>query len=174
MPKYKTVNKKYGKLPAKLVEETPWKKLCVYLIGPYKILRKGKYPLILKYVTMMYPVTGWFEVKQYSDKKATTTANLVETTWLVRYPWLVDITYDRGGELLGHKFKNILIEEEYPGNPKANTIIERIHQVLGKFVRMYNLQETYEDNADPWMGILAAAAFAVKSTYHRKKKVQAN
>ena len=32
---------KYGKLPAKLAEETPWNKLCVDLIGPYKIRRKG-------------------------------------------------------------------------------------------------------------------------------------
>ena len=53
---------KYGKLPAKLSEETQWNKLCVDIIGPYKILRKGKDPLILKSVTMIYPVTGCFEV----------------------------------------------------------------------------------------------------------------
>ena len=33
---------KYSELPAKLAEETPWKKLCVDLIGPYKIRRKVK------------------------------------------------------------------------------------------------------------------------------------
>ena len=38
----KTPNKKYGKLPAKLSEEIPWNKLCVDLIGPYVIRRKGK------------------------------------------------------------------------------------------------------------------------------------
>ena len=53
---------KYGKLPAKLAEETPWNKLCVYLIGPYKIRSKRKEPLILKSITMIDPVTGWFEV----------------------------------------------------------------------------------------------------------------
>ena len=51
-----------------------------------------------------------------------------------------------------------------------------IHQALGNLVRTYNLQETYVDDADPWMGVLeaataaaaaaAAAAFAVRSTYH--------
>ena len=55
---------------------------------------------------MRDPVTGWFEVTQYWDKKTTTVVNLVETTWLVRYPWPVDITYDQGGEFLGHEFKN--------------------------------------------------------------------
>ena len=31
--------------------------------------------------------------------------NLVETMWLVRYPWPVEITYDQGGEFLGREFK---------------------------------------------------------------------
>ena len=66
--------------------KTPWNKLYVDLIGPYKTRRKGKEPLILKAVTMIYPVTGWFEVTQYSNKKAMTIANLVETTWLDQYP----------------------------------------------------------------------------------------
>ena len=35
-------NKKYGKLPAKLDEEIPWNKLCVYLIWPYAIRIKVK------------------------------------------------------------------------------------------------------------------------------------
>ena len=40
-----------------------------------------------------------------------------------------------------------------------------MNQVLGDLVRKYNLKETYVDGADPWMRILAAKAFAVKSTY---------
>ena len=49
---------------------------------------------------------------------------------------------------------------------QANTITEQIHQVLGKLFRMYNLQETYLDDADPWMVILAAIYFAVRSSNH--------
>ena len=47
--------------------------------SPLKILRKGKYHLILKAVKTIEPVTGWFEVAQCSDKKAMMIANLVET-----------------------------------------------------------------------------------------------
>ena len=94
-----------GKLPAKLAKETPWNKLCVDLIGPYKICRKQKEPLISKSVTMIDPVTRWFEVTQYSDKKSMTIANLVETSWLVWYPWPVEITYEQGVKFLGHEFK---------------------------------------------------------------------
>ena len=62
-------NKKYGKLPAKLVEEIPRNKICVYLIGPYIIKGKGtEKKLHLKAVTMIYPVTGWFEISQYYGK----------------------------------------------------------------------------------------------------------
>ena len=64
-----------------------------------------------------------------------------------------------------------MTEQEYviktkpasPRNPQANETIDRIHQVLGNLVRTYNLQETYVDDADPQMGILAEASFAVHS-----------
>ena len=77
--------------------------------------------------------------------------NLVETTWLVQYPWRVEITYDQGREFLGQKFKSSLTEQEYgiktksasPRNPQENAKIERIHQVLRNIVHTYNLQETY-------------------------------
>ena len=60
---------KYGKLNAKLAEETPWEKLCVDLTDPYKIRRKGKDTLILKAVTMIDPITGWFETTQCNNKR---------------------------------------------------------------------------------------------------------
>ena len=80
---------------------------------------------------MIHPVTRWFEITKYNDKKAMTIANLVETTWMVRYPWPVEIIYGRGGQLLGHEFKNSLIEQEYviktkpdsSSNTQANTTI---------------------------------------------------
>ena len=53
-------------------------------MGPINYVVKGKNPLILKAVTMIDPVTRWFEITQYSDKKAMTIANLVETMWLVQ------------------------------------------------------------------------------------------
>ena len=70
-----------------------------------------------------------------------------------------------------------MIENEYgiktkpasPGKPQADAIVEIIHQVLGNTVLTYNLQETYVYDIDPWMGILASASFAVRSTYHRTK-----
>ena len=45
---------------------------------------------------MIDPVTGWFEVVRYDDKIIISIANLVETTWLSRYPRPTEITYDQG------------------------------------------------------------------------------
>ena len=45
---------------------------------------------------MIDPVTGWFEVVRYEDKRLINTANLVETTWLSRYPRPIEVTYDQG------------------------------------------------------------------------------
>ena len=55
-----------GKLSAKLAEEIPMNKLCVDLIRPYFIRRKGKKEnLDLKSVTITNTVTGWFEIVRH-------------------------------------------------------------------------------------------------------------
>ena len=59
-------------------------------------INKQKENLNLKAVTMIYPVTGWSQVTQYSDKRAMWIAKLVETVCLSRYPRPMDITYDQG------------------------------------------------------------------------------
>jgi hypothetical protein len=52
-------------------------------------------------------------------------------------------------------------------NPQANAIVERMHQMLGNLIRSFQLQDQpYYDPDDPWGGILAAVAFALRSTYH--------
>jgi hypothetical protein len=40
----------------------------------------------LKCVTMINPATGWFEIKQYDDKKSITVAHIIEQEWLTHYP----------------------------------------------------------------------------------------
>ena len=72
---------------------------------PLKIRGKGRYTLILKAITMIDPATGWFEITQYNNNKEMEFSKLVETTWLVQYLWIVEITYDRGGEFFSNEFK---------------------------------------------------------------------
>ena len=64
-----------------LLKETeiiPWDKLCVELIGTYKIRRKVQDDLIFKAVIMIDSATGWFEIHQYEDKNTKIVASIVE------------------------------------------------------------------------------------------------
>ena len=100
--KCKKQKPKFGLLPAKDAEAVPWEHLCVDLIGPYTIERKNQNDLLLKAVTMIDPATGWLEIDQYDDRKAISVANIVEQTWLTRYPRPDICTIDRGSEFIGH------------------------------------------------------------------------
>jgi hypothetical protein len=77
---------KYGHLPPKEAKYKPWQHLCVDTIRPYRIRRKGTKDLVFQAVTFMDPATCWFELKQTKTKQADEVANLVEQTWLSRYP----------------------------------------------------------------------------------------
>jgi hypothetical protein len=97
-------------LPAKEAEVEPWEILCVDLIGPYQMKRKGKSTLELWCVTMIDPATSWFEIKPITNKNAITVAEVVETTWLTRYPRPSQITYDRGSEFLA-EFATMIVQD---------------------------------------------------------------
>ena len=55
-------------------------------------------------------------------------------------------------------------------NIHANSILERIYQVIVNLVCTFDLQNNYLDEDDPWSGILSAMDFAVRSTYHTTPK----
>jgi hypothetical protein len=78
------------------------------LIGPFKIRRKGKEDLICRWVTMIDPATGWFEIQQYDDKQSITSANIIEQEWFSRYPWPMQVTFDRGSEFIGQEFQKMI------------------------------------------------------------------
>ncbi len=57
-------SQKYGHLPPKpkLVITTPWKALCVDLIGPYTLKGKGGLSIDFMCLTMINPATSWFKI----------------------------------------------------------------------------------------------------------------
>jgi hypothetical protein len=150
--KCKKSHTKYGKLPEKEAETEPWNKLCVDLIGPYtmkkrKNKKKKEQEPVLWCVTMIDPATGWFEMKELPDKHAITVADIVEQTWLTRYPWPTEITYDKGTEFMA-EFAT-MITKDYGmkkrgasvRNPQANAILERIHQTIGNIIRTFTVHQ---------------------------------
>jgi hypothetical protein len=55
-------SQKYGHLPSKLVIMTPWKVLCVDLIGPYTLKGKDGSSIDFMCLTMINPATSWFKI----------------------------------------------------------------------------------------------------------------
>ena len=163
----------YGHLPEKRAEAIPWERLCVDLIGPYTIRNRKESPnLKLWCLTMIDPATGWFEVKDIKKKTAINIANILEHVWLTRYPWPQMLQYDKGSEFMAEFAE--MIENDYgikrkgstTRNPQANAIIERIHQTLGNIIRTFELHKSNMTPKESWDGILSAAMFALRATYH--------
>ena len=70
---------------------------------------------------MIDPATGWFKIHQYDDKKSITVANIAEQKWFCGYPWLTQITFDRGSEFIGQDFQT-MIKEYYGSKDKPITV----------------------------------------------------
>ena len=167
---YKKQKKKYGHLPVKDIESHPWRILCVDLVGPYTV-RTNKGTQSLHAMTMFDPATSWFEIVEIPNKKAITCANLLENTWLCRYPRPHQCIFDNGSEFLGEDFQNTLLSygiECVPTTVKkpAANMVERVHQTLGNLLRVYELEKYEFPRGDPWSNILSSAAWAIRSTVH--------
>jgi hypothetical protein len=104
---------KYGYVPPKLVITTPWKALCVDLVGPYTLNGKDGSSIDFMCLTMINPATSWFKIVELPtvrvtvpkggngkkttclditkdavifDKTSAQISNLVYKCWFSRYP----------------------------------------------------------------------------------------
>ena len=100
---------------------------------------------------MIDPATGWFEMREIKNKKPINIANIFEQTWLTRYPWPVEITYDRGTEFMA-EFAD-MVKDDYDivtrpsttRNPQGNSVLERIHATIGNMIRSFQVNDTPMD-----------------------------
>jgi hypothetical protein len=53
---------KYGHLPPKTVITTPWRTLCVHLVGPYTLKGKDGSGIDFMALTMIDPASSWFKL----------------------------------------------------------------------------------------------------------------
>jgi hypothetical protein len=104
---------------------TPWRALCVDLVGPYTLKGKDGSSIDFMCLTMIDPATSWFEIVELptvrvtvprggKDKKTTCldytkdaeifdktsaqSSNLVYKCWFSRYPCCCYMIYDNGSE----------------------------------------------------------------------------
>ena len=186
--KHKPRKRKYGHVPPKNVGElVPWDTVHTDLIGPYAIRANQFQPdgttieveLSLTCMTMIDPVTGWFEIVEVPsfiandlknkttteeiDKSSARISRLFDQTWLLRYPRPKRVIFDNGSEFK-KDFVPLLKDWSVKPkcttikNPQANSPIERIHQVIRHMLLTKNLKEKIFDYIDPFGSILASVA----------------
>ena len=102
------IHKKYGHLPAKDANITPWHTLCLDQIGPYSVTVKNGGLWTLNAMTMVDPATGWFKIIEIPNKKADTAAKLLDQMWFCRYLHPVECIFDNGNEFNGQEFQEML------------------------------------------------------------------
>ena len=179
---FKTDQRKLGHLPEKTPEMIPWDKLCIDLIGPYKIgkvkTKKGKPDdhsevTQLHAMTMIDPATGWFEMVEISGKRADYIANVLEQTWLNRYPRPVEIVMDRGSEFAKEVRQNVVHEWGAvqklitTRNPQANSMVERAHKTLRNLIAVNGIHSMSDlQSYGGWDGVLSAVSLAMRATVH--------
>jgi hypothetical protein len=125
-------SQKYGHLPPKLFITTPWKALCVDLIGPYTLKGKDSLSIDFMCLTMINPATSWFKIVEvptvaqettvpptgkdkkvtfakntkvaepYFDKSSAQISNLVYKTWFSTYPRCRYIIYNNRSKFKLH------------------------------------------------------------------------
>ena len=187
----KRYKREYRYLPPKIATITPWKQVCVDLVGPYIIKAKDGNIMDFMCLTMIDPATSWFEIvelpnrdvtyvgKKYGkeivevfiDKIPASVACLFNKSWLSRYPRAHSIIYDNGS-----KFKLFFEDlcESYSlkrkpntiKNPQANAIIERVHAVVTNMMQTAGL--VMSDTCTPEMinELLTNVGWAIQSTHH--------
>jgi hypothetical protein len=193
---FKKRQRKYGQLPPKNIGKlVPWDTVHVDLIGPYYLTAKQFQPqgiikeveLRLTCMTMLDPVTGWFEIAEVPnyvienlDKKTTTElvdkssariSRIFDQVWLSRYPRPRKVVFDNGSEFKKDfvpllKDWSIRPQTTTIKNPQSNSPVERIHQVIHHMFTTKNLKEQTFDYIDPFGHVLASIAWAIRASYN--------
>ena len=140
----KAGKKKYRLLLPKTVETMRWNKVYINLWGPKSVVNVNGYTYKLHIMTMIDPVTGWFE-QLYDEPTTYTCKQILDSVWLSRYPCPKEIGFDNGSEFK-MEFQDLCNNmglKQCPSNawnPQSNAILERIHQVLADRLVTFNLE----------------------------------
>ena len=105
------------------------------------------------------------------DKALARSSRLFNKTWLNRYPRPEKVLFNNDSEF---KKGFIPLLEDFSVKPKpttinkpqSNTILERVHQVVGDMLRTHNLNECEFVEIGPLGPILQNVAYAIHTIHH--------
>jgi hypothetical protein len=127
---------------------------------------------------MIDPATGWLEIVEIPNRRADEIANYLQMTWLTRYPWPTEVIMDRGSEFQAEV--SAMLKNDYgitkkvitTRNPQANSMVERVHQVIHQLIRSFDIKgkADYDQLDYGWSGMMSAIREAVRSTVHTTQR----
>ena len=115
------------------------------LIGPATVkARNGTFTFDA--LAMIDPATGWFEIKEPTERTANVAAKQFNDCWLSRYPRPTHVGFDNGGENKGMfdpLMKNCGVKRKATTkhDPQSNGTVERVHAALNDMLRTFELEE---------------------------------
>jgi hypothetical protein len=163
--KFKRSTKKYGKLPTKIPVSTPWVEVHVDQIGPYT-QSDNQNATKFHALSIIDPAKYWIEKYLLSNLTSATTCTMFDNQWLRCYQRPYKCIYDQGSAFTSNEFQEHLSSYGiFPSpttiqNPQANSILERVHQVIGNMIRASNVTDSL------WIDLLPAVAFSIRGTFH--------
>jgi hypothetical protein len=169
----KNVGRGHGHLPPREAPLLPWREIAVNLIGPWEVDINNK-KISFSALTIIDLVTNLTEIVRIRNKSSAHIAQLVEQTWLARYPMPQHIINDQGGEFTGYHFQNMCDRNhirKHPissKNPQANSVCERMHQTVGNALRTLqtlNPPAGVDDANSLVDAAIAEAMFAHRASY---------
>jgi hypothetical protein len=171
--RYKLVGRGHGELAPREAALIPWNDIAVDLIGPWTLKVAGR-ELRFVALTIIDTVTGLTEIVRVNDQSAAQSALMFENTWLSRYPRPSQCQHDQGKEFVGNAFQQMLIRNGIHDNPtssrnpQANSICERMHQVIGNALRVLSTMNPPEGIVEATQLVdtaIANAMFAHRAAY---------
>ncbi|KAG7372183.1 integrase core domain containing protein [Nitzschia inconspicua] len=162
--------KTYGQLAPREAVLLPWQEIHCDSIGPWKIDLRAR-NIEFKAMTIIDPATNLIEIQPLLNGIAIEAADVVEDTWIARYPRPVRCITDNGPEF-GQEFRDrleknlgIKVRSSTARNPQGNPIVERIHQSVGLILRVITPEEnprSFEDGKRVIRRCLATAIHACR------------
>ena len=141
---------------------------------PWNITLNGKV-LTISALTCIDPVTNLTELIRLQNRSSEQVAFKFEQAWLSRYPRPVQCVHDQGTEFTGAAFQRLLTLfgiKDVPtsvANPQANSVCERMHQVVGNLLRtlLHAAPPEYLHQMENMIDYaLATAQHSLRSTIH--------
>ncbi len=101
-------------LPSRDISGAPWEEVAVDLIGPWHA--SSPYDDVEFFdLTYIDTTTNLIKLTRIIEKSDNNIATYLEHIWLSWYPELIQVIHDKGGELIGFSFQQLLVVEHKVG-----------------------------------------------------------